>query len=141
MNFLFLVTFSIYIIHTIFLKHEILLKFCLFSYQIDSNFAPNLPIQSIILLDQVILVNVVVIYHMLAVLQDDRLNMAVCLWSLVKSDLSSLKYCTRVHSTILIYRGTRATAAIYNWSPCSCRPVVITPTQSRLMERCRDPGQ
>ena len=32
-------------------------------------------------------------------LQGDQLNMAVCFWYLVNSDLSSVRFCTRVHWT------------------------------------------
>ena len=32
--------------------------------------------------------------------QGDQLNIAVFFWYLVKSDLSSIRYCTRVHWTI-----------------------------------------
>ena len=38
--------------------------------------------------------------------QDDKLNIAVCFWYLIKSDLSSIRLCARVHWTCHIF-GTR----------------------------------
>ena len=40
-------------------------------------------------------------------IQGDQLNMAEFCWCLVKSDLSSVRYCTRVHWTSHIYQGTK----------------------------------
>ena len=53
--------------------------------------------------------------------------MAVCFWYLVKSDLSSVRYCTLVHTNMhiciafvktLIRRYPKNTA-MFNWSPCT----------------------
>ena len=50
--------------------------------------------------------------------QGDQLNIAVSFWYLVKSDLSSERYCTRVHWTSHFFQGTRKNTAVFNWSPC-----------------------
>ena len=42
-------------------------------------------------------------------LQPDQINMAVFFWNLVKSDLSSERYCTRVPRTRHFMKGTRNT--------------------------------
>ena len=41
--------------------------------------------------------------------QGDSLNMAILFWYLVKSDLSSVRYFTRVHWTSHFFQGTRKT--------------------------------
>ena len=43
--------------------------------------------------------------------------MALFLWYLVKSYLSSVRYCTRVHWKIPFLQGTRNTRSMFNWSP------------------------
>ena len=48
-----------------------------------------------------------------------RLNkhMAILFWYLVKSDLSSVGYCVRVHRTSEVLQGTRKTRPLYNCHP------------------------
>ena len=48
-------------------------------------------------------------------LPGDQLNMAVCFWYFVKSDMTGVRYCTRVHWTSHYIQGTR------NTRPCITR--------------------
>ena len=45
----------------------------------------------------------------MAKVQPDQINMAVFCWYLLKRDLSSIGYCTRVHWTSHFFQGTRKT--------------------------------
>ena len=47
--------------------------------------------------------------YVYCILQGDQLNMAVCFWYLVKSDLSSVHYSTRVHWKSHFLQGSRKT--------------------------------
>ena len=52
--------------------------------------------------------------------QSDQLNMAVLFWYLVNSDMSRVRYCTRVHWTSHFLHGSRKTRPMFNWSPSIC---------------------
>ena len=53
-------------------------------------------------------------------LQPDQINMtdAVCFWYLVRSDLSSVRYSSRIHWTSHFITRYRKHTAMYNWSLC-----------------------
>ena len=55
-------------------------------------------------------------------IQGDQLNMAVFLWYLVKSDMSSVSYCTQVHWTgHFFFKGNRNTRLCLTGHPVDHR--------------------
>ena len=49
--------------------------------------------------------------------QGDQLHMDLFIWYLVKSDLSNVRYCTRVHWTSYFLQGTRKTRSCLTGHP------------------------
>ena len=64
------------------------------------------------------------------VLQPDQINMAVFLWFLVKSDLSSVGYCTRVNRISHFLQGTRITRPWITGHPVYNLDWVVTSNQA-----------
>ena len=54
-------------------------------------------------------------WNTISQLQGNHLNMSVFIWYLVKSDLSSIRYCTRVHWIFFFFSGYQNNTAMFNW--------------------------
>ena len=62
-----------------------------------------------------IIIIILALHTVHSLIQGDQLNIAVLFWYLVKSDLSSVRYCTRIHWTSHFLQRTRNTRRIEGW--------------------------